>query len=85
MSEALKFLVDKGYVHLSATNDKRSHQLVLTEAGQKAMSAGSVLEAERLSALLSVLSGPEIMKALEGLELLAAATFKLTLKQKEER
>jgi DNA-binding MarR family transcriptional regulator len=84
MSEALRFLLDKGYVHLGSANDKRSHQLVLTEAGQKAMSAGSVLEVERLSALLSVLSEPELMKALEGLELLAAATFKLTLKNKEE-
>lgn len=57
----------------------------MSEAGQKAMGAGSVLEAERLSALLSVLSGPELMKALAGLELLAAATFKLTLKNKEKQ
>lgn len=85
MSEALKCLIDKGYVHLGSANDKRSHQLILTEAGQKAMSEGSVLEADRLSALLSVLSESELSKALEGLELLAAATFKLTLMNKVKK
>nr|WP_315393088.1 MarR family winged helix-turn-helix transcriptional regulator [uncultured Duganella sp.] len=84
MSEAIKFLVGQGYVHLGENIDKRSHQLMLTEAGQKAMSACSVLETDRLVALLSVLSEGELLKALEGLELLAAATFRLTLNQKGE-
>lgn len=84
MSEAIKFLVAQGYVQLGKNTDGRSHQLVLTDAGQQAMSACSVLETGKLSALLSVLSEPELSKAREGLELLAAASLRLTLKHKGE-
>ena len=84
MSEAIKFLAAEGYVQLEAGTDKRSHQLLLTGKGQEAMSSSSVLEAGRLAALLAALSAAELSKALEGMELLAAAAFRLTVKSGRE-
>jgi len=84
MSEAIKYLAAEGYVQLEPGTDKRSHQLLLTGKGQKAMSSSSVLEVDRLAALLATLSTAELSKALEGMELLATAAFKLTLKNRRE-
>ena len=84
MSEAIKFLVAEGHVQLEPGADKRSHQLLLTEKGQQAMSSSSVLEPDRLAALLATLSAAEQSKALEGIELLAAAAFRLTRRNRRK-
>lgn len=71
LSEALTALERSGYV----TRGKQGRQVFLlrTPAGARAMSGSSVLESIRLRRLLNALTGPERLRAVEGLELLAKA------------
>jgi DNA-binding MarR family transcriptional regulator len=56
-----------------AENDKRQRELKLTARGAQAIAATSVLNAERVSALLQNLNDEERKAAIEGLALLARA------------
>ena len=74
MSAAIKRLVRLGYVERSRDpNDRRSVQLRLGRKGAVAMRDTSVLEPDRVRAVLSRLSAAERRAALDGLALLARA------------
>jgi DNA-binding MarR family transcriptional regulator len=53
--------------------DARRRRVRLTEAGRNALAAGSVLDPERLAAVLALMSSVERRRAVEGLTALAAA------------
>ncbi len=74
LSEALAGLEERGYiVRQAAEADARGASVRRTRKGTEAMSGGSVLESARLRDLLGRLSGDELRRAVEGLELIAAA------------
>ena len=78
LSAALARLAKLGYL-TSKSNDKdrRKRELRLTSRGAEAISATSVLDAERVRALLSKLKPDEKKAALRGLALLAEAARKM--------
>ena len=79
MSAALKRLAAHGYVVQERdAADARRRQVRLTPAGVRAMSDSSVLEADRVRALLRRLRPTERARALDGLSLLARAARDLT-------
>jgi MarR family transcriptional regulator, organic hydroperoxide resistance regulator len=72
MSAALKRLERLGYIERGPRGrDRRTSAVRSTEAGRRALSAGSVLDAERLSRLVARLSPSERKAAVRGLALLA--------------
>jgi DNA-binding MarR family transcriptional regulator len=73
LSAALEPLVERQLVQIGSSADAREKRLSLTEAGERAMSESSVLDAERLEVLLEALSEEERRDAVRGLELLARA------------
>jgi DNA-binding MarR family transcriptional regulator len=74
MSAAVKRLVRLGYVERARDpSDRRSVQLRLAQKGAAAMRASSVLESDRVRAVLARLSSSERRAALDGLALLARA------------
>lgn len=75
LSEALTKLQELGYVDKArhAARDRRHIGLMLTKKGISAVRAGSVLEARRLRAVLSMLSKADLAMAIGGLETLARA------------
>lgn len=78
LSAAITKLVELGYINSDpAQSDKRHRELRLTQKGEEAMAATSVLEADRVAALLERLSEPERDAALRGLRLLARAAREL--------
>ena len=78
LSAALARLAKLGYLS-SKPNEKDRHQreLRLTSRGAEAISATSVLDAERVRALLGKLKPDEKKAALRGLALLAQAARKM--------
>ena len=77
LSEAISSLEEMGYV-------VRNGAVLRTGAGTQAMSSGSVLETDRLGALLLMLSEEERTRAVDGLELLAAAARRLVTAAQEK-
>ncbi|MFZ6876297.1 MarR family winged helix-turn-helix transcriptional regulator [Undibacterium sp. Di27W] len=85
MSEAIKYLMGSDLLEMEVATDKRSHLLRLTNHGRQVMSDSSVLEADKLTAVLAEMNDTEIEQAVAGLELLAQACFGLTTKEKDEK
>ncbi|MBI3726714.1 MAG: winged helix DNA-binding protein [Burkholderiales bacterium] len=83
MSEAIKYLLGQGLLEIEVATDKRAHLLRLTEKGIDVMSKSSVLEADKLAAVLAEMTATEMEKAIAGLELLALACFRLTMKRED--
>ena len=74
MSIAIERLVRRGYVLRARDSaDGRKVQLRLSAAGAAIRAANSVLDAERVRAMLGHLSETDMADALRGLELLAGA------------
>jgi DNA-binding MarR family transcriptional regulator len=75
MSVAIDRLERKGYVvRLRDAQDRRRVHVRLTTAGVRIKEASSVLDPERVEALVSRLSDKDRQRAIEGLGLLAYAT-----------
>ena len=88
LSAAISRLASLGYLKReSSTSDRRAASLTLTSHGARAMAATSVLDAQRLRALVAKLSPEECRRALEGMELLARASRQLAdeLKTKKNK
>ena len=82
MSLGIERLVRRGYVvRVRDTRDKRRLQLRLTPAGVRVREASSVLEPQRVRALLAALEPQEREEALGGLELLARGADQLIARQ----
>ena len=78
LSAALARLAKLGYLtNKPNERDRRKRELRLTSRGAEAISATSVLDAERVRALLSKLKPDERKAALRGLALLAEAARKM--------
>jgi DNA-binding MarR family transcriptional regulator len=78
LSAALARLAKLGYLtNKPNEKDRRKRELRLTARGAEAISATSVLDAERVRALLSKLKPEERKVALRGLALLAQAARKM--------
>ncbi|HSH38068.1 MAG TPA: MarR family transcriptional regulator [Chthoniobacterales bacterium] len=78
LSAAIAELVELDYISSDPLqSDKRRRELRLTQKGEEAMAGTSVLDAERVAALLKRLSDPECEAALEGLRLLGRAAREL--------
>ena len=78
LSAALARLAKLGYLtNKPNEKDRRKRELGLTSRGAEAISATSVLNAERVRALLSKLKPDERKAALRGLALLAEAARKM--------
>jgi DNA-binding MarR family transcriptional regulator len=74
MSLAVDRLEDAGYVERTRDReDARRLRLLLTDKGQRIREAHSVLDAEKVDAMLARLSDAERSDAIRGLELLARA------------
>jgi DNA-binding MarR family transcriptional regulator len=74
MSLAIDRLEDEGYVKRGRDReDARRLRLLLTAKGQRIREAHSVLDAEKVDAMLARLSNAERSVAIRGLELLARA------------
>ena len=82
LSAAISRLEALGYLTRKRIHkDRRSVALTLTPQGAKAMAETSVLDSERVAAVLARLSRGERKRALEGLELLAKAARQITGQQ----
>ncbi|MBV9931698.1 MAG: winged helix-turn-helix transcriptional regulator [Alphaproteobacteria bacterium] len=74
LSAALSRLCGKGLIESDPDpHDARRRRLRLTDAGRAAIVEDSVLDADRLAALLSLLAPEERRAAVAGLKILAAA------------
>ncbi len=74
MSVAVDKLVDKGFVaRQRSQQDRRKVLLTLTDDGRRITDASSVLEPERVEAMLAELQPAERERALDGLSALAEA------------
>jgi len=75
LSAAIHRLERLGYLQSKRMpRDRRTVALTLTPQGAKAMAETSVLDSERVGAVLAILNRSERKRALEGLELLAKAS-----------
>ena len=82
LSASIKRLTNLGYLTCEApANDKRRREILLTERGEEAMSATSVLDGERVRAMLKKLKPADRKAALNGLALLAGAARTLTAEE----
>ena len=82
MSAAIARLAELGYISSDpADGDKRLRELRLTERGAQAMAGTSVLDSDRVSALLERLQAGEREIALDGLRLLARAASELEVRR----
>ena len=78
LSAAISRLAKLGYItNTTAETDKRQRELRLTARGAEAISGTSVLDVERVQALLKKLTATERKAALKGLALLARAAREL--------
>lgn len=78
LSAALARLSQMGYITIKPNEgDRRRREVRLTERGAEAISATSVLDAERVRRLLSKLGPEDRRAALHGLTLLAQAASQL--------
>ena len=74
LSAAAGRLESLGYIaRTPKERDRRTIQIRLTELGARAMSATSVLDHQRVAAMLGRLASSERRRAVKGLELLAKA------------
>jgi DNA-binding MarR family transcriptional regulator len=79
LSAAIARLSKLGYIsNTPAENDRRRRELRLTPRGSEAIRSTSVLDAERVRAMLGKLKPKERKEALRGLALLAEAALKLS-------
>ena len=79
LSASIKRLTNLGYLTCEApVRDKRRREIRLTERGAEAMSGTSVLDGERVRAMLKKLKPADRKAALNGLALLAGAARTLT-------
>ncbi len=86
VSEALRGLEESGFVtRIRDKEDSRGSEVLRTLKGSAVMSAGSVLEAGRLQALLSTLSAKERELAVVGLELLAKVAERVEKRSSKKR
>ncbi len=82
LSAAIARLSEMGYLTSKPGEaDRRKRELRLTPRGAEAISSTSVLNAERVRALLNKLKPEERKTALRGLTLLAQAARQLTIKE----
>jgi len=82
MSATLKRLEELGYiVRQPRSRTQPTRVLALSDKGRAAMQATSVLDTDRLTALLGALTPKERAKAVEGLGLLARAAAELPRKK----
>ena len=78
LSAALARLAKLGYLtNKPNEKDRRKRELRLTARGAEAISATSILDAERVRVMLSHLKPEERKQALRGLELFAEAARKM--------
>jgi DNA-binding MarR family transcriptional regulator len=85
LSAAIHRLERLGYLQRKRMpRDRRTVALTLSQQGATAMAATSVLDSERVEAVLARLKPSELKRALEGLELLAKASLQ-TMKTKSLR
>lgn len=78
LSAAIARLEELGYVRSTpAEDDRRRRELTLTARGAEAMAGTSVLDRERVSALLDRLSPDDRAAAVRGLAILARAAREL--------
>jgi DNA-binding MarR family transcriptional regulator len=85
MSLAIERLVRRGYVQRARdASDRRRLKLRLTAAGVRIKEASSVLEPERVRALLAGLAPRDREQALQGLDLLARAADGLMARQPKQ-
>lgn len=78
LSAAISRLTKLGYIESTPlATDRRRKALRLTALGAKAMASTSVLNSERVRAMLSLLTQDERQTAVEGLTLLAKAARQL--------
>lgn len=83
LSAAIARLSELGYLTSEPhKTDRRKRELRLTARGAEAIAATSVLDAERVQALLNKLKPDERKAAVRGLALLAQAARRLNGKQK---
>jgi len=83
LSAAIARLAELGYLTSDPNqNDRRKRELRLTARGAEAIAATSVLDAERVKALLNKLKPDERKAAVRGLALLAQAARRLNGKRK---
>jgi DNA-binding MarR family transcriptional regulator len=83
LSAAITRLSELGYLtSIPNENDRRKREICLTPRGAQAISSASVLNAERVQALLNKLMPDERKTALRGLALLARAARDLTTEEK---
>lgn len=78
LSASLARLSEMGYLSITPDEgDRRKREIRLTARGAEAISSTSVLDAERVRALLNKLKPEERQSALHGLRLLAQAARRL--------
>jgi DNA-binding MarR family transcriptional regulator len=78
LSAAIARLESLGYITSTASaDDKRRRDLTLTERGDEAMAATSVLDRDRVRAVLATLSTEDRVAAVRGLSVLARAARSL--------
>jgi len=83
LSAAIRRLAGLGYLRREQDRrDRRAAALTLTEQGAKAMSATSVLDENRLAAVVALLTAEERKRAVEGMRLLAEASRRVALRSK---
>jgi DNA-binding MarR family transcriptional regulator len=86
MSLNVERLVRRGYVRRTRdAEDRRRLRLLLTASGLRLREASTVLEPERVAAMLQELDAEELARALKGLELLARAAERRMARQAEGR
>lgn len=84
LSATLARLSKLGYLTVTTNEkDRRKREIRLTARGAEAIASTSVLDAERVRALLSKLKPDEKKQALRGLALLAAAARRLSDEEKK--
>jgi DNA-binding MarR family transcriptional regulator len=86
LSAAIKRLAELGYLSRTASpRDRRQVELRLTAQGAEAMASTSVLDRDRVAAVLALLAPAEQARAVAGLGLLAGAATRLQLTQPRRR
>jgi MarR family transcriptional regulator, organic hydroperoxide resistance regulator len=81
LSAAIRRLGELGYLRRNpGRDDRRVAALTLTEEGAKAIAATSVLDSNRLAAVMALLTDEERKRAVAGMRLLASASSRFALR-----
>ncbi len=84
LSAAISRLAKLGYLNSEPDeSDRRKREIRLTPRGAQAIAATSVLDANRVQAMLNLLNREERKEAVHGLSLLARAARQLSIKEKQ--